>query len=344
MATPILCAENLFDDLMFSGHTVTASTEATGFEADRVANNRRSVRDYWKPTASGTDAWVKVDCKKARPANFFALDRGHNLDDHAIKVQYSDDDSAWTTAFSDAVPGYTKPDADPSASRGAKTEEGAWVRTWTAASARYWRVFIPGATDFTPQVVGAAIGLSWTTGSTEYPDEPFDEDGTTGVWEVAQNDQGWSAHSSDAAPRSGTLSIRLSSFADYDDTVRHFVDAYRTGRPVWVVPDSAMAERAMLVKAPPQARIEAPYTGSWGYRTVVLPYMEHEPHLEGLTPAVATSLRLDDVGSKIVLKDTYGSLTAQRYIVSSGGKMFLSDTETGAVTVKRYGDRIILES
>lgn len=276
---PVLCVDNYFDDLLNTGHTVSANTEASGFEVWHVANGRRSADDYWAPTTANTDAWVKVDCGAAKSADFIAIDRGHNLEGRTVALQTSSDDVTWTSVFSVTFPSSDAADTAISAAAGAYTEEGAWVKTFTSTSARYWRLHITAAASYTPRVVGLWLAEAWQAGSQQYPDRPFDEDATVGAWQATGNDQGWSAASSSAAPRQGDLSIRLDSFSEYDDTVRDFLALYRQGRVAWIVANSAQAERAMLAKAPAGSRVSAPYGDRWGYRTVSLPYVEHEPEL-----------------------------------------------------------------
>lgn len=275
METPVFCTDNLFDDLLYTSHTVTANEEGT--EAWHVANNRRSPSDYWTPTTANNDAWVEVACDRVRSADFVAIDRGHNLAGKTVALQVSDDDFTTTeSVFSITFPSSYGHGSLLSATNGARTEEGAWVKSFDLRAAKYWRLHITAAASFTPKVVGLWVGKMWDPG--EYVDRPWDEDGSVGAFEAAGNDLGWSAYTTQAAPRQGQVSLRLSNFYA-DDASRRFLDLYRRGRPAWYVPQQDRAERAGLVKVPQGARIEAPYEAGWGYRTVRLPYVEHEPRI-----------------------------------------------------------------
>lgn len=283
---PVLCVDNYFDDLLHTDHTVTGLTdtadpdEASGYEAWHVANGRRSASDYWTPENTNDNAYVKVDCGSAKAADFIAIDRNSNMEGQTVTLSTSSDDVTYSDVFSITFPSSSSADTAVSAATGAYTEEGAWVKTFTSTSARYWRLQVDAAASYRPQVGGLWLAAAWQAGANQYPDRPFDEDATTGAWQTVGNDLGWSANSSAAAVREGTLTLRLDSWADYDDTVRDFMALYRTGRPAWVVPNAAQAERAMLVRAPGGARVEAPYGDGWGYRVARLPYVEHEPALD----------------------------------------------------------------
>ncbi len=81
------------------GATVTASSEATGYEAANVLAGGR--RDLWKPDAAGASHTVTFDLGTAAAVDFLALGRA----DLAIKagalsgatLAYSDDDNTYAT-------------------------------------------------------------------------------------------------------------------------------------------------------------------------------------------------------------------------------------------------------
>jgi len=276
---PVLCVDNLFDDLLYTGHTLTANEEATDYEVERLANGRRSPADYWTPTTANNDAWAEVDCGQIRSADFIAIDRGSNLEGQTVALEASDDDFTTTEeVFSITFPSGFGAGSTLSATTGTYTEEGAWVKTFDLRAARYWRLYITAAASYTPQVVGLTLGLSWTLGDSVYPDRPWDEDASTPAWQTVGNDRGWSANSSDAENRQGQLSLRLNSFFD-DDVWRVFRHVYGRGKPAWFVPDRTQAERAFYAKRPQGGRLAAPYDTGWGPRSVAIPYAEHEPRL-----------------------------------------------------------------
>lgn len=278
MEAPLFCVENLFDDLVNPAHVVTANEESAGKEVWHVATGRRSVDDYWTPTTKNQAASMKVDCATAKTADFIAVDRGSTLEGKTITLETSADDfaTAGVTVFTATIPSASTAGTALDAANGAYTEEGAWVKRFPSTSARYWRLTVAAAVDYKPQIVGLWLAEAWAPG--EQPVRPFDEDGSAGAWGTRQNEYGWSAYSSTASPRGGTLSIRTRTL---DDTAaRLFLAAYRRGRPTWYVSDPAAAERAFLFKVPQGSRVEAPYPLGWAYRVVGLPYVEHQPEID----------------------------------------------------------------
>lgn len=92
--------KNLFTD---AGVTVTASTEAVGFEKENAYD--WLGYDFWKPTATG-ESWIRASFASAKTANYAAV-WGHDLSDHAssIKPQYSTNGgSTWNDCASSVSP------------------------------------------------------------------------------------------------------------------------------------------------------------------------------------------------------------------------------------------------
>lgn len=92
--------KNLFTD---AGVTVTASTEATGFEKENAYD--WFGYDFWKPTATG-DSWIRASFVSGKVSNYAAI-WGHDLADHAssIKPQYSTNaGSTWNDCTSAVAP------------------------------------------------------------------------------------------------------------------------------------------------------------------------------------------------------------------------------------------------
>jgi hypothetical protein len=93
-------------DNVFTGYsgTITASSEATGYEKERGLDWRPST--WWKPTATG-DSWLRVTLPRNQFVNYFAV-AAHNLTESGsrIKLQYSlTGGSSWVDV-TDVVPGF----------------------------------------------------------------------------------------------------------------------------------------------------------------------------------------------------------------------------------------------
>src|SRR3990167_11293764 len=105
MGSPAYLVQNYFSDVAFPTHTISAEEEATGYEAWRVADGRRSPADHWKPTTPNSQTWVKFDTGAAgtitQVPHIVALDRGHNLAGGAdLKFQLSANYPDWNDLLS----------------------------------------------------------------------------------------------------------------------------------------------------------------------------------------------------------------------------------------------------
>ena len=104
------------------GSTITASTTATGFDAQNVAN--WNLYDFWQGT-SLTQNIVNFDLGAAASVDSFAC-YAHDLPDFSgtVKFQWSNDGSTgWTDVIGTVTP----------------TDKVPIFKTFTAASKRYWR-------------------------------------------------------------------------------------------------------------------------------------------------------------------------------------------------------------
>lgn len=128
--------KNLLTD---SGATVTASTEATGFEKENAYDGLGF--DYWKPTATG-DSYLQVTFATTQAVDYVAI-WGHDLFDHSstYKVESSDDGAAWSDVFSAVTP----------------TDNNTIYKSFASETHRWWRVTINSATTL-PAIAGIQIG------------------------------------------------------------------------------------------------------------------------------------------------------------------------------------------
>lgn len=127
---------------LFESGTVTASSQATGFEKENAYDWR--PYDFWQPAASSpaNSEWLKVDLGSARAADYFLL-HAYDLDGGTVVLQHSDDNSAWTNAFSPAAP------------------SGVYMPLFTSTSHRYWRVLLAGHNG-SPQIGVVSFGARLT--------------------------------------------------------------------------------------------------------------------------------------------------------------------------------------
>ena len=275
MNTPRWCADNLFNDFIYPSHTLTANEEATEAEAWHVANGRRSDDDYWTPTTANNDAWVEVACDRVRAADFIAIDRGHNLAGKTVKLECSDDDFTTTEeVFSITFPSSYAPGSTLSSASGARTEEGAWVKSFDLRAAKYWRLYIGAAASIPPRVVGLWLGKAWSPG--EYMERPWDDGPVDVRYAATETPHAWVGAGVVSNRRSGDVTVRLDNFFA-EDVARRFLHDYGRRRTAWYVPNPDQAERSFLVTVPPSGRLALPYDTGWGYRQARFGFIEHEP-------------------------------------------------------------------
>lgn len=271
---PLFLVENVFSDVQNPVHVIDASSETSGFEVWRVATGRRSTRDRWQPTVAG-EGWIRVDCGAARMVDTIALDRGHNLGGKQIKVQHSPDGVTWTTAVTSTIPLTASDPGDIDAGNGARTEEGAWLRRFPAASARWWRFLVPAAAAVRAEIVGLWLGESWTP--SQYFDLPWSDESLELGWEEVTSTTGWRAAGQIARARAGTIDLKLSDEAEYDDSARrHIHQQFWRRRPMWIVYNDEKAERAVLALPRPGTAGFDQRQG-WGHRQGMIAWLEHEP-------------------------------------------------------------------
>lgn len=130
----------IFYDNRFAENVVVASTTATG---NYYAGNITDFRPYtfWKPTA--LPATLDVDCGSAKSADS-AFIYGHDLftQSATLEVRSSTDNFGASNVLQDT---FTPASNNP------------FVRTFTSASFRYWRIRITGSTM--PYLAIACVGL-----------------------------------------------------------------------------------------------------------------------------------------------------------------------------------------
>lgn len=120
MAYPFILYTNIYE----SG-TVTATSEATGFDVENIFDWRSYVR--WKATSTATQ-YITVDYGTAVSCDALGI-TGHNLSDATVSVE-SSTTGAWAGEQATRLSGFTP------------TDNADICKPFTAASVRYWRIKI----------------------------------------------------------------------------------------------------------------------------------------------------------------------------------------------------------
>ncbi|MDI9562516.1 MAG: hypothetical protein QM235_15225 [Pseudomonadota bacterium] len=119
MQTPII----LYDNRLTDGTLVATDTE-TGYDVLNLIDLRPYT--FWKAASHGTK-YITVDCGAAKSADCLAI-IGHNLytAGATVSIESSPDNSSWTVRLAGFTP----------------TSDKAVLKTFTSASAQYWRIKI----------------------------------------------------------------------------------------------------------------------------------------------------------------------------------------------------------
>jgi len=139
-AYPLILAENIF----LLGDPTATDTE-TGYDVANIVDYR--THNFWKGASAGTK-YITIDCLTAVTADALGI-VGHNLytADADISVESSPDNSTWTERLAAFAPASDK----------------ALMKTFTIASARYWRIKIVTAS------VAARIAVIFLGNRFEFP-------------------------------------------------------------------------------------------------------------------------------------------------------------------------------
>lgn len=276
MGLPVLLAENFLNIRQFASHAIAANEEATGHQVFRVADGRRSGLDYWTPVTANAQATITVQCDRTRVADCFVLDRGHNLAGKEVILECSDDAAFGTgnvqTCFDVFLPS-SSATGDIDDALGVRTDEGAWIKRFSARSALYWRIRIPAmGASLKPQIVGAWVGQSYSPGFLKYPHEPDVDE-----LRVLESETEGGARGSNTPinPRSGSLQVRLTTLLDYEVGRYHLQFLFGARKPTWLVHDEERAERALLaIRVPGRAGLGQ--TSDYFYPNGNIPWIEYE--------------------------------------------------------------------
>lgn len=273
MGMPLILVENFFNTVMFTGHTVSADEEASGYEAFRVGTGRRSAQNRWQPETADADHEVYVDCDQLRGADMIVLDRNTNLSGKPVKLRGTNDDGATYWDMLDlTLPDLSVPGGSIDDAVGAVTEDGAWLKRFDLDAAMRWSLHVPAAAGFTPQVGGLYVGKAWEMASLF--ELPWSDDTVDLAYDAVVTDAGWEGATDAAAVRTGVMRIRLADYSEYD--LARYASSLLRRHPGWILYDLDVGSRAVLVKLP-RGEHGWRFDRGWGYRQQDIAWREHEP-------------------------------------------------------------------
>jgi hypothetical protein len=130
--------------------TPAATSEAAGYDVENIVDWRAYTR--WRATGTGTQ-YITFDAGSPVSVDAIGIE-GHNIAGATVSVEWSTDNSNWT----EVLAGFT-------------ATAGTILKSWTAASKRYWRIKIASA-SVAPEIGVVSIGARMDF--PHYPDAPLD--------------------------------------------------------------------------------------------------------------------------------------------------------------------------
>lgn len=271
----LLMAENFFTTDQFPNHVVVGQEEAAGFPAVNVGDGRRHPADRWQPTTANADRWIKVTCDELRAADCFVIDRASNhLGERFILEASSDDFATAQTIFDVTIP--TVPGGQPGDPLGCVTDEGAWVKTFTAAAAYGWRLTSKAmGASIVPQIAGLWLGKAWQPVNVLL-NWPLPDEAIRYAAAASASTYGWRGKATPTRPRFGQLVIEPGDENDYDAIRYQIVGLMARAYAAWIFPSRQLgATRGILAGLPDAADLDFAAT-QYPYRKMTVNYLEEQ--------------------------------------------------------------------
>ena len=279
MGLPAFLVDNLWSVRQYLNNALAANEEAVGSQVFRIADGRRSRTDNWTPLTLNNLADITADGITTQTFDGLWLDRDHNMAGEVVELRRSTDDFAASDilVFSATIPATAAVDGDLDATNGITTDEGAWIKRFTApAATRYWRLQFPAVVGLKPRIIGSMLGKFWEPGNIFRP--VADEDDALRTKETATS-WGWSGRTIQIRQRLGELNFRLPTEAAFVDAAIHIRDNFGQGRLMAIVHDDEKTERTVLAQRI-VGRHGFQFPPNWGHRAAVIPWFEYEPRYE----------------------------------------------------------------
>ena len=277
MGQPLFLAENFFNVAQFPSHNVTSSnTEAAGQEAFRVGVARRSVLSITRNEDPTLGLSITVEVDRVREADTLVLDRNADIVGKRMRLFVSTDnfqtfheaiDEAALTA--DVVLGSSLNDP----THAIRTSEGAYIFKFPQEAALQWRISIDALAGDSGALGGIYLGKSFTP--THGGRLPFDDEET---WLDFGSVRRGVPDNDVRHGRTGSFGMMMSGEAEWNEARRQFRELFGKGHPIWIAPDSDMAERTWFGYNAPGS-VGAAFSERPQGRSVVITADEYDPRL-----------------------------------------------------------------
>ena len=277
MGQPLFLAENFFSVQQFPAHVLTSAVpEAVGQEVFRIGTARRSVLNGFRNADPSLSLSCTVACDRIREADTLVMDRNSDIIGRAMSLDVSSESDFATfervwgeTIPSDVVLGSSLNDQV----HAIRTNEGAFVWHFDQTAGLFWRLGANALAGDSGRFGGVYLGKSF---SPKHGGRmPFDDEETWldfGVVRrgVPDNDV---RHG-----RTGAFGMMMTGEAEWNAARRSFRELFGKGYPMWIAPDSDMAERTWLGYNAPGS-MGAAFSERPQGRTVVIRADEYDPRL-----------------------------------------------------------------
>ena len=277
MGQPLFLAENFYNVAQFPAHVVTSTQpEAAGQEVFRVGVARRSVLNRFRLDNPSLDLVANVLLDRIRSADTLIIDRNSDIVGKEVKLFVTSDgfntvetvieDAALT---SDVVLGSSLNDPE----HFIRTSEGAYIVKFPETAGNEWRVNVSPLASDSGALGGVYLGKSFNPthgGRLPFDDEDMWLDFGVVRRGVPDNDV---RHG-----RTGAFGMMMSGEAEWNEARRSFRELFGKGHPMWIAPDSDLAERTWFGYNAPGS-MGAAFSERPQGRTVVVRADEYDPRL-----------------------------------------------------------------
>ena len=245
MGQPLFLSENFYSTQQFPNHVLTSlNPTAPNQQVFRVGTARRSILNGFRNADPSLQLRMDLTCDRIREADTLILDRNADLLGREFQLQVSSDGFATVQVVifeaaltNDVVLGSSLNDE----THEIVTSEGARIWKFDSTAGLFWQIKVNALAGDSGRLGGVYLGKSFTP--THGGRMPFDDEDTwTDFGEVRRgvpdNDIRFG--------RTGAFGLMMSGEAEWNAARRSFRELFGKGFPMWIAPDSDMAERTWL--------------------------------------------------------------------------------------------------
>lgn len=244
MGAPLFLAENFFNTIQFPNNEISTASNAAGQEVFRIGTARRSTLNRFRSAipANTLDAVVTFEPDRVRSADTLIVDRNADIVGRTIRLRViTDIGDPGLTILEDVIDNvvvYGSSLNDPT--HPITTTEAAYIWKFPEVAGVAMVVEVEPLAGDSGALGGVWLGKSFTP---DLPRMPFDDEATWSDFDVVRRGI---PNNDIRTGRTGAFSMMMSGESEWNEARRQFRDLFGKGHPMWIVPDSDVAERAWL--------------------------------------------------------------------------------------------------